>query len=113
MKFVTVVCAGLLAGTAAFAQEAMTTGHLAALDANGDGGVDSAEFGTFIADSFRAVDADADGFITPAESQSVLPSEQFAATDIDSSGGISPEEFAGQAQKDFTAADLDGDGVLN
>jgi hypothetical protein len=110
MKLVLIACAGLVAGSAAFAQEAMTSGHLAALDANGDGGV---EFGDFIASAFRSIDADADGFLTAAESQNYMAPEQFQAADIDNNGGISRDEFASQAQADFTAADLDGDGVLN
>jgi hypothetical protein len=113
MKLVLIACAGLVAGSAAFAQEAMTSGHLAALDANGDGGVDSAEFGDFVASAFRSIDADADGFLTAAESQNYMAPEQFQAADIDNNGGISRDEFASQAQADFTAADLDGDGVLN
>lgn len=113
MKLVLIACAGLMAGSAAFAQEAMNSGHLAALDTNGDGGVDSAEFGDFIAKSFRSVDANADGLLTADETANIMTPDLFQSADADGSGGISQDEFAGQAQNDFTAADLDGDGVLN
>jgi hypothetical protein len=113
MKLVLIACAGLCAGSAALAQEAITTRHLAALDANGDGGVDSAEFGDFMAKAFDSIDANADGFVTAAESQGYMAPEQFQATNINDDDGISEDEFSAQAQKDFTAADLDGDGVLN
>jgi len=114
MRLVLITCAGVLAfSAAASAQEALTTAHLAALDANGDGGVDSAEFGNYVANAFRSVDANADGFVTAAESQGYMSSEQFDAANINGDDGISSDEFDTAAHKDFLAADRNGDGILN
>ena len=112
MRLLAITCVAVLAAGAASAQQ-LTTQHLAALDANGDGGVDSGEFGDYMARAFRSVDANADGFLTAAESQDILPSEMFAATNLNNDDGISRDEFMSQAQKDFAAADRDGNGMLD
>jgi hypothetical protein len=112
MRLLTIACAALLAAGAASAQQ-LTTEHLAALDANGDGNVDSGEFGDYMARAFRSVDANADGFLTAAESQDLLPSEMFDATNLNNDDGISQDEFMTQARQDFAAADRDGDGMLD
>ena len=112
MRLLAIICAAVLAAGAASAQQ-LTTQHLAALDANGDGNVDSGEFGDYMARAFRSVDANADGFLTAAESQNILPSEMFDATDLNNDDGISQDEFMSQARKDFAAADRDSDGMLD
>jgi EF hand len=114
MRLLTITCAcAALTASAGYAQQALTTAHLAALDANGDGGVDSGEFGDYMAQAFHSVDANADGFLTAAESQNILPSEMFDATNLNNDDGISQDEFMAQVRKDFSAADLDGNGVLD
>lgn len=112
MRLIIIAAAGLLAASAALGQP-ITTDSLRALDANGDGGVDSGEFDAFVAKSFHATDADADGFVTAEEAQGLLPSEIFDATDTDDDGMLSLPEFSTQTRKDFAAADRDGDGVLD
>jgi hypothetical protein len=113
MRLILITAAGLALAPLASAQEAMTTGHLAALDTNGDGSVDSAELGDFVARAFQSVDANADGLMTADEAAGVMPSELFNAANVNGDAGISPDEFMNQAQADFAAADRDGNGVLD
>jgi hypothetical protein len=115
----TLLAAGLMAlGTTALglsgamAQD-ITTGHLAALDTNADGAVDSAEFGDFAARAFQTMDVDGDGVLTQAEAASVMPSELFDAADMNLDAGVSPDEFMNQTQRDFASADRDGNGLLD
>lgn len=104
--------AAALAGIAS-AQD-LNTGHLAALDSNGDGAVDNAEFDVFVAESFTKLDANGDGYVTLVEAQAGgMTPEQFAAANANGDGGLSKEEYAAAAAADFAAADQDGDGVLN
>ena len=114
MRTFVIACAGALAlGSAALAQD-LNTGHLAAIDTNGDGSVDQAEFDAFVASSFTTMDANGDGFVTHAEGQAAgMTPEQFAAANTNGDDGLSQEEFAAAAAADFAAADRDGDGMLN
>lgn len=109
----TLILAGALAlGTAAYSQD-LTSGHLAAIDGNGDGVVDQSEFEAFIAASFATLDANKDGMLTVEEATVTMTPEQFAAINANKDGGVSRAEFIAQFQKDFAAADKDGNGVLN
>ena len=114
MRTFLIACAGALAlGGAALAQD-LNTGHLAAIDTNGDGSVDQAEFDAFVASSFTTMDANGDGFVTLAEGQAAgMTPEHFAAANTNGDDGLSQEEFAAAAAADFAAADRDGDGMLN
>lgn len=107
-----ILAAGLMVGSAAFAQD-LTSGHLAAIDANGDGTVDKAEFDAFVAAAFDRLDVNADGYVTIKEGTAVMTPDQFAAINANSDDGVSREEFTAQVLKDFAAADKDGNGVLN
>lgn len=114
MRTFLLACAGALAlgGTAAFAQD-MTTGELAAIDANGDGAVDAAELEAWIAQAFTSLDKNGDGYVTVAEGTVVMTPEQWAAANTNGDDGLSPQELQAQAKADFTAADRNADGKLN
>lgn len=105
--------AGALALAAAASAQDLNTGHLAAIDGNGDGAIDAAEFDAFVASAFQALDGNGDGFVAEAEAVVVMTPEHFAAADTNGDGGLSAEEFAAQTRLDFAAADGNGDGVLN
>ena len=93
----------------------ITTGHLAAIDANGDGAVDQAEFDAFVvAARSRRSTPTATAIVTLVEAQAAgMTPEQFAAANTNGDDGLSQEEFAAAAAADFAAADQDGDGMLN
>ncbi len=112
MRTILILAGALALGTTAHAQQ-LTSGHLAAIDANGDGVVDRTELDTFIAESFAKLDTNKDGYLTVGEATVTMTPEQFAAINANKDGGVSREEFAAQIQKDFAAADKDGNGVLN
>jgi hypothetical protein len=112
MKTLLIACAGALAFSAATAQD-ITTGHLSALDTNGDGAVDAAEFGAFVEQSFAALDQNGDGYVTIVEGEAVITPEQFAAANANGDDGLSKQEFQAATQKDFATADTDGSGALN
>jgi len=114
MRTFVIACAGALALGGAAAAQDLNTGHLAAIDRNGDGVVDKAEFDAFVASSFAKLDANGDGFVTLVEAQAGgMTPEQFAAANANGDGGLSPAEYAAAAAADFAAADRDGDGTLN
>ena len=115
MKTILIACAAALAfgGTAASAQQAMTTTDLQALDTSGDGAVDAEELAAFMAKAFARLDKNGDGYVTIVESQAVITPEQFAAANTNGDDGLSLQEWQAQAAKDMAAADKDGDGKLN
>ena len=113
MRTFLIACAGALALGGAVAAQDINTGHLAAIDTNGDGVVDKAEFDAFVASSFAKLDANGDGYVTVVEGTVVMTPEQFAAANSNGDGGLSAEEFAAASAADFAAADRDGDGMLN
>jgi hypothetical protein len=107
MKTPLIALAGALAlSTAAAAQE------LPAMDTNGDGAVDRAEFDAYVEASFTTMDANGDGYVTEAESAAYMPDDLYASANTNGDDGISRQEFQAQGEKDFTGADDDGDGVL-
>lgn len=112
MRHILIGAGALLVAGAAFAQD-LTSGHLAALDANGDGAVDQAEYVAFIGAAFTALDKNGDGYVTLVESTGILSPEQFAAVNANGDGGLSKQEFEAATQADFAKIDLDGDGALN
>jgi uncharacterized phage infection (PIP) family protein YhgE len=61
------------------------------LDANGDGAIDELEFRLHSIKLLGIIDANADGFVTPDETQ--LPPERFSLFDQDGDGKISSLEF--------------------
>lgn len=93
--------------------QTITTVDLAALDTDGDGKVSQAEFDAFLDTAFARLDANGDGYLTIAESRTVMTPEQFAAANANGDDGISLSEFKVASQKDFVAADTDGDGSLD
>ena len=113
MRTFLLCCAGAFAlGAAALAQD-MTTGELAAIDANGDGAVDAAELEAWIAQAFTSLDKNGDGYVTVAEGTVVMTPEQWAAANTNGDDGLSPLELQAQARADFAAADRDGNGRLD
>jgi Ca2+-binding EF-hand superfamily protein len=101
----------LFAGTAS--AQSLTTEHLKALDANGDGAVDSTELDTYMNSAFGAIDVDNDGMITAAEGGTVITPDLFGKADKNGDGKISRSEFQAQTREDFSAADMNDDGMLN
>jgi hypothetical protein len=114
MRNILVAGAGALAlvATAALAQD-ITTGHVAALDANSDGSVDSAELQAWVGQAFARLDANGDGYVTAAEGSGSMTAEQWAAANTNGDDGLSLAELQAQAEADFAAADRDGDGMLD
>ncbi len=114
MRIFLMVAAGVLAAPAltASAQE-LNTGHLAAIDTNGDGGVSMEEFSAAMGAAFVRLDANSDGSLTLEEAGGIISPEQFAAADADSNGGLSRAEYDAQVAADFATADKDASGALN
>lgn len=104
--------AALGASTGAQAQ-GLSVGHLAALDADGNGTVSAQEYETFVVRAFQRMDKNGDGYLTQREAQAggITP-EMFAIVNTNGDGGISWEEFTAQARIDFATADRDGNGAL-
>lgn len=103
----------LIASATALSAQAITSDHLGALDANGNGAVDRAEFETFMQVTFTKLDANGDGVLTVKEASEVIPADAFAAADANGDGKLSGSEFTAVVTDDFRKADLDGDGKLN
>ena len=91
----------------------LNTGHLAAIDANGDGTVDSAEFDVFVAGAMTKLDDNGDGYLTEVEATVVMTPEHFGAANTNGDDGLSQEELTAAMAADFAAADRDGTGTLN
>lgn len=113
MRTFLIACAGVLAFSGAAGAQQLTTGHLSAIDTNGDGAVDATEFAAFNEQAFAVLDVNKDGSVTLEEAGTLLTPELFAATDKNGNGRISKSEFTAQTQADFAAADKDGNGKLN
>lgn len=113
MRIVSIAAVAVLSSWAAAQAQPITTGDLQALDTDGNGKVNQAEFDAFLDAAFAKLDANGDGYITVKEATVVMTPEQFAAANANGDGGLSRQEFKVAAQKDFTAADSDGDGLLN
>lgn len=107
------LAAALVAAATALSAQAITTNHLGALDSDGDGAVDRAEFERFMQVTFTKLDANGDGVLTVKEASSVIPADAFAAADSNGDGKLSRSEFTAVVTEDFRKADLDGDGKLN
>lgn len=103
----------LMVSATALSAQAITSDHLGALDANGDGAVDRTEFESFMQETFTKLDANGDGVLTVKEASAVIPADAFAAADANGDGKLSGSEFAAAVTEDFRKADLDGDGKLN
>jgi hypothetical protein len=111
-SFLTFAAALAFCGTAALAQD-ITSGHLDAMDADDNGGVDATEFANFMTQVFTEIDANDDGYVTEAEGSGFMSAEHFAAANANGDDGLSQAEFLSATQADFQTADQDGDGVLN
>jgi len=107
MKTPLIALAGALALSAA-----ATAQGLPAMDANGDGAVDRAEFDAYVQASFTTMDANGDGYITEAESAAYMPADLYASANTNGDDGISLQEYQAQGDKDWAGADGDGDGIL-
>ena len=97
---------------AASAQD-LNTGHLAAIDTNGDGTVDSAEFDVFVGGAMTKLDANGDGYVTEVEGDrgddaGAVRGGQHQRRRRPEPGGADRGMAA-----DFAAADRDGTGTLN
>ena len=115
MKTILMACAAMLAlgGTSAWAQQAMTTTELKALDTSGDGAIDRDEMMAFMVRGFKTLDKNGDGYVTLVESEVILTPEQFAAANTNGDDGISLQEWQDQATKDMAAMDKDGNGKVD
>lgn len=113
MRTLLIACTAALGlGGAALAQD-ITTGHLTALDTDGNGAVDPAEYDALMGQAFTALDANGDGYVTAAEGAEVISPEQFAGANTNGDDGISQQEFMATVKADFEKADLDGNGMLD
>ena len=108
MKTLLIALAGALALSAA-----ATAQGLPAMDTNGDGAVDRAEFDAFVQTTFTTMDANRDGYVTEAESAAYMPADLYASANANGDDGLSKDEYTAAAAADFAAADRDGDGILN
>lgn len=122
MKKLIVLAAGLTAlATGALAQSepapaagaAVTTDHVAAIDANKDNAIDKAEYDKFMEVTFAAYDVNKDGNLEWSEVTEIIPLAAFKAADANANNALSRAEFVDQVAKDFAAADKNGDGSLN
>lgn len=114
MRTFLIACAGALTLAGAALAQDLNTGHLAAIDTNGDGTVDKAEFDAFVAAAFTKLDANGDGYLTLVEaSAGGITEAQFAVVNTNGDDGLSLAEFQAATAADFAAADKDGTGALN
>lgn len=109
----TLAMTALVASATALSAQGITSDHLAALDADGNGAVERAEFENFMQVTFTHLDANGDGSLTVDEASAVIPANDFARADSNGDGKLSGSEFAAVVAADFEKADLDGDGRLN
>ena len=100
-----------LAGALALSATATAQG-LPAMDTNGDGAVDRAEFDAYVQTTFTTMDANGDGYVTEAESTAYMPADLYASANTNGDDGISLQEFQAQGESDWSAADDNGDGIL-
>jgi Ca2+-binding EF-hand superfamily protein len=116
---ITAVCALLGLASAAAGDEAKAPAYdprkaHAEADANGDGGVDRAEFHSRIVEVFFFADSDRNGFMTRAElEKSVAFPDDFRDADSDGDGRISLYEFVRVRFADFDTVDSNRDGLLS
>ena len=121
MRFATLMalCAPLALASAAAGDEAEAPHYdprkaHAEADANGDGGVDRAEFHSRMVEVFFFGDSDRDGFMTWAElEKAVAFPDDFRDADSDADGRISLYEFVRVRFADFDTVDSDRDGLLS
>lgn len=113
MRTFILALAGALALAPAAMAQTFTTGHLTALDANGDGAIDAAELEALMAKAFAGMDKNGDGYVTVIEAEGVITPEQWAAANTNGDDGLSLQELQAQAKIDFAAADKDGNGKLD
>jgi Ca2+-binding EF-hand superfamily protein len=113
MRTLLIACAGALGLAGAALAQDITTGHLAALDTDGNGAVDAAEYDAFMGQAFTALDKNGDGYVTEAEGAGVITAEHFAAANANGDDGISQQEFQATTAADFERADVDGNGTLD
>lgn len=113
MRTLITLCAGAVAFAGAALAQDITTGHLTALDTDGDGAVSAAEYDALMARAFTALDKNGDGYVTLVEGTEVISPEQFAAANTNGDDGLSQQEFMAAVTADFAKADLDGNGALN
>jgi hypothetical protein len=82
-----------------------------AIDTNGNGQIDRAEFDRHARNEFSSQDRDKDGYLTKSELSEVTD-EAIRAADGDSDGKLSAIEYMNQRLKEFSDADRNRDGVL-
>jgi hypothetical protein len=87
------------------------TPRFRAIDTNGDGQIDRAEFHRHATDEFSSRDRDKDGYLTKGELAEVTD-EAIRAADGDSDGRLTVIEYMNQRLKEFSDADRNRDGVL-
>jgi Ca2+-binding EF-hand superfamily protein len=121
VRFATIValCALLALASAAAGDESKAPPYdprkaHAEADANGDGGVDRAEFHSRMVEVFFFADADRDGFMTwPELEAAVAFPDDFRGADADKDGRISLYEFVRVRFADFDTVDSNHDGLLS
>jgi hypothetical protein len=82
-----------------------------AIDTNGDGQIDRAEYDRHARDEFSSLDRDKDGYLTRSELAEVTD-EAIRAADGDSDGRLTVIEYMNERLREFSAADRNRDGVL-
>ncbi|AKC88300.1 EF hand domain-containing protein [Pseudoxanthomonas suwonensis] len=95
------LCAGLLAASAAVAQVERTGDYLARMDTDGDGRVSEAEYVAWMGYAFERMDRDGDGVLSAAE----LPGGKGKP--------ITLEEHRRRLAERFRRQDADRDGYLD
>lgn len=91
----------------------LDSGHLFALDENGDGAVSKSEYDAFTTFAFGAIDTNGNGVLSSSEASAHLTADDFESLDNDANGSVTKSEFSAQANDEFSAADKDGDGALD
>ena len=94
-------------------QSGLNESHLNALDKDGDGAISKSEFAEFADFSFKEMDDNGDGSLSPDEVDDHVVGDAFKMLDDDGDGSVSAKEFSDQMNDDFATADKDGDGLLN
>ncbi|TPE47945.1 EF-hand domain-containing protein [Amaricoccus solimangrovi] len=113
MRILTTATIALALGALPALAQGIPAQGLAAVDKNGDGVVTRDEMIATMDAAFVQLDTDRDGYLSAAEAEVTITSEQFAAADTNGDGRVSKEEFITVIVADFNDSDKNGDGVLN
>jgi Ca2+-binding EF-hand superfamily protein len=90
--------------------EARAAQQFAAIDADGSGGVDNAEYVAFQSATFVRADTNADGFVARGEARGFEPISPRTGESRD--GKVSKEEYLAAAARRFANFDANNDGAI-